>query len=426
MAKTISDGRFRPGVPFTVKAINAAYAPGKFADGQTRGLYLQISPSITKSWSFRYRDRITGRLREMGLGPVDVISLEMARKKALELGAMVRDDKDPIAERHAKRAALRASDAKALTFDEAAKACIDSKRAGWSNAKHAEQWTSTLTSYASPIFGSVLVRDIDTALVIKALEQKVKTKDGGRDSLWTSKNETASRVRQRIEAVLAWATVREFRTGDNPARWKNHLDTLLPKPSAVQTVEHHPALPYADVPQFMNALHAQEGIGAMALEFAILTATRTGEVIGAKWEEMNLDAKLWTIPAARMKAKREHVVPLSARAIEILKPLKKTRTSEFVFPGWKAKMPLSNMAMAELLKRMDRTDITVHGFRSTFRDWAGETTDFPREVIEHALAHQLADKAEAAYQRGTLLEKRRKLMDTWARYCATPKVVNVQ
>jgi integrase len=313
-----------------------------------------------------------------------------------------------------------------LTFDEAAKACIDAKRAGWSNAKHAEQWTTTLASYASPVFGSVLIRDIDTALVIKALEQKVKAKDGSRVSLWEAKNETASRVRQRIEAVLAWATVREYRTGDNPARWKNHLDTLLPKPSAVQTVEHHAALPYSHIHEFMTALQAQEGIGAMALEFTILTAARTGEVIGAEWEEIDLDAALWTIPAGRMKAKKEHVVPLSPRTIEILKPLQLARTSDFVFPGGKAGKALSNMAMAELLKRMERTDITVHGFRSSFRDWAGETTSFPREVIEHALAHRLADKAEAAYQRGTLLDKRRKLMAAWAEYCATPKVAKAQ
>lgn len=420
MARSIENGRLQPGVAFNVKAVNAATAPGKFADGQTRGLYLQISPTGTKSWSFRYRDRITGKLREMGLGPLDVIGLEAARKKALELRAIVQDDRDPIMERKARRAALRVEHAKALTFDEAAKACIDAKRPGWTNPKHAEQWTSTLAAYASPILGSILVRDIDTGLVLKVLEQEVKTKDG-RVPFWAGKNETASRVRQRMEAVLAWATVRGLRTGDNPARWKNHLDTLLPKPSAVQTVEHHAALPYAEAHDFMTALRAQEGIGAMALEFTILAAARTGEVIGAKWNEFDFDAALWTIPAERMKAKKEHVVPLSRRAIDILSTLQKVRTNDFVFPGGKAGQPLSNMAMAETLKRMERNDITVHGFRSTFRDWAGETTSFPREVIEHALAHQLADKAEAAYQRGSLLDKRRKLMNAWAQYCATPK-----
>jgi integrase len=426
VSKNIEGGRLIKGIPFTVKAVNAATAKGKFADGQTRGLYLQISPTGTKSWSFRYRDRITGKLREMGLGPLDVIGLEAARKKATELRAIVQDDRDPIMERKTRRAALRVEHAKALTFDEAAKACIDAKRPGWTNPKHAEQWTSTLASYASPIFGSILVRDIDTGLVLKVLEQEMKTKDGQRISFWAAKNETASRVRQRIEAVLAWATVREFRTGDNPARWKNHLDTLLAKPSAVQTVEHHAALPYLEIHEFMTALHAQEGIGAMALEFAILAAARTGEVIGAKWKEFDLDSALWTIPAARMKANKEHVVPLSPRAIEILTALQKARTNDFVFPGGKAGKPLSNMAMAELLKRMERLDITVHGFRSTFRDWAGETTSFPREVIEHALAHQLKDKAEAAYQRGTLLDKRRKLMAAWAQYCATSKTTGAK
>jgi integrase len=410
MGKNIEDGRLKPGIPFTVKAINAATAPGKFADGKTRSLYLQISPTGTKSWSFRYRDRITGRLREMGLGPLDVIGLEQARKKAIELRAMVQDDRDPILERKTRRAALKLEQAKAITFDEAAEACWESKRAGFKNPKHAEQWINSLKLNTSPLFRSMLIRDIDTGMVLKVLEP-----------IWATKNETASRVRGRIESVLAWATVRGYRTGDNPARWKGHLDHSLQKPSMVQTVEHHAALPYADANEFMTALHAQEGIAAMALEFTILAAARTNEVIGARWDEFDINAALWTIPAERMKAKKEHVVPLSPRAIEILTPLESARTSDFVFPGGKANKPLSNMAMAELLKRMERLDITVHGFRSTFRDWAGETTSFPREVIEHALAHQLADKAEAAYQRGTLLDKRRKLMAAWARYCAMPK-----
>jgi integrase len=431
MGKNIENGRLKPGIPFTVKAVNAATESGHYADGLTRGLYLQISPTGTKSWSFRYRDRITGKLREMGLGPLDVIGLEQARKKAIELRAIVQDDRDPIMERKAKRAALRIEHAKALTFDEVARACIDARRPGWTNPKHAEQWTSTLASYASPVFGKILVRDIDTGLVLKALEQEMKLKDGSRVSFWAAKNETANRVRARIEAVLAWATVRGYRTGDNPARWKGHLDQSLPKPSKVQAKEHHAALPYVDAYEFITALRAQEGIAAMALEFTILSAARTGEVIGAKWDEFDIDTALWTIPGTRMKAKREHVVPLSPRAIEILTPLRSARTDDFVFPGGKAHKPLSNMAMAVLLKRMKRLDITVHGFRSTFRDWAGETTNFPREVAEHALAHQLADKAEAAYQRGTLLDKRRKLMEAWARYCATPKsngakVVNIR
>ena len=265
-----------------------------------------------------------------------------------------------------------------------------------------------IATYVSPVIGSLSVAAIDLVLVRKVL-----------DPIWTSKNETASRVRQRIECVLAWATVSGFRTGDNPARWRGHLDHLLPKPSKVQKEEHHSALPYAEIGEFMAALHEQKGIAALALEFTILTAARTGEVIAAHWDEFDKDKLTWTVPAERMKAGKEHTVPLSPRASEIIKGLWKIRTSTFVFPGGKPESPLSNMAMFTNLKRMGRTDITVHGFRSTFRDWAGEQTNFPREVIEHALAHQLKDKAEAAYSRSTMPEKRRKLMDVWAHYCAT-------
>lgn len=392
--------------------------PGYLLDGG--GLYLQITPRarvsdearrspanlVSKSWCFRYRDRSTGKLREPGLGPYPDVTLEEARIKAADLRRMLREGKDPMAERKARRSAQKAEAAKALSFDEAAARCIADKRAGWKNEKHADQWTNTISAYVSPIIGSLPVADIDLALVRKVL-----------DPIWTTKNETASRVRQRIESVLAWATVSGFRKGENPARWRGHLDHLLPKPSKVQKSEHHAALAYPKVGKFMVDLRAQSGTAALALEFAILTAARTSEVIAARWEELDLEKKIWTVPAERMKAGKEHIVPLSRRAVKILKELQQIRTSPYVFPGGKADAPLSNMAMSATLKRMKRTDITVHGFRSTFRDWAGEQTTFPRELIEHALAHQLKDKAEAAYARSTMPEKRRKLMEAWAEYC---------
>jgi len=385
------------------------------------GLYLQVTERkqveghegkrtsaarVTKSWTFRYRDRASGKLRELGLGPLSDVSLEKAREKAAELRGMLREGKDPKAEREAKRTALKAESAKEMTFDQAAAACISDMRAGWKNEKHAAQWTNTLATYASPLIGSLPVTAIDLPLVRKVL-----------DPIWTTKNETASRVRQRIESVLAWATVSGYRSGENPARWRGHLDHLLPKPSKVQKEEHHPALPYAEIGEFMASLHGQSGIAALALEFTILAAARTGEVIAAEWNEFDKEKLMWTIPVERMKAGKEHTVPLSGRASEIVKELWLTRSGPYLFPGGKEGAPLSNMAMAAVLKRMLRSEITVHGFRSTFRDWAAEQTNFPREIIEHALAHQLKDKAEAAYSRSTVPEKRRKLMETWAIYC---------
>ncbi len=390
--------------------------PGYLLDGG--GLYLQIAPRasrepgggpgswVTKCWTFRYRDRVTGKLREMGLGPLADVSLSKAREKAAELRDILRDGKDPLAERTARKAAQRAEVAKAMTFDQAAEACIADKRAGWKNAKHADQWTNTLATFASPLIGSLPVSDIDLALVRKVL-----------DPIWISKNETASRVRQRIESVLAWATVSGYRSGDNPARWRGHLDHLLSKPSKVQIREHHAALPYGEVADFLASVRNHHGIAALALEFTILTAARTGEVINARWEELDLEKGIWTVPASRMKAGKEHVVPLSPRAAAIVKELGRVKVGPFVFPGTKEESPLSNMAMAALLKRMGRADITVHGFRSSFRDWAGEQTSFARELIEHSLAHQLRDKAEAAYARSTMVDRRRELMVAWEKAC---------
>ncbi|MFB9127401.1 site-specific integrase [Paraburkholderia dipogonis] len=377
--------------------------PGLYADGGN--LYLQITSAGVKSWLFRYMRK--GKPRGMGLGPVHTIGLAEARALALTCRRQLLDDIDPIDAREAKRKAETTAAADEISFQHCAEKYIEAHRTGWKNAKHADQWTNTLTTYAYPIFDSRSVAAIDTTLVMKVLEP-----------IWATKTETASRLRGRIESVLDWATVRGYRTGENPARLKGHLDTLLPKRSRVQKVTHHPALPYADLSAFMPKLRAQEGTAARALEVLILTATRTNEVIGATWSEFDLDEGVWTIPAERMKMRKEHRVPRSARAIALVKMQQEVKRGDYVFPGRRDKSPLSNMAMLQLLERMKRDDITVHGFRSTFRDWAGETTHYPREVCEAALAHGIKDKAEAAYARGDLFVKRAALMQDWANFCA--------
>lgn len=399
----------------SAKTVSTAKAKGYYADGG--GLYLQVSALGTKSWVFRFTR--SGKTREMGLGPLHTISLAEARDKALACRKLLLEGKDPIEERKSRQSLERLARQKTLTFDECADAYIEANRAGWKNEKHASQWENTLNTYASPIIGKLPVAAIDTGMVLKVLEN---------DQLWTAKPETANRLRGRIEAVLGWATVRRYRTGENPAQWKNHLDKVLPARSKVASIEHHPALSYAETGAFIASLRQQPGIAALALEFAILTATRTSETIGATWREINLDVAVWIIPADRMKAAKEHHVPLSGRAIEILESLRQhAEEGDYVFPGRKESSSLSNMALLAVVRRMnedkliwkDRNGepIVPHGFRSTFRDWAGETTAYPREVIEHAMAHQLPDKAEAAYARGTLFDKRRRLMADWADYC---------
>jgi integrase len=370
---------------------------GLYADGG--GLYLQVSGDEARSWIFRFM--LNGRARSMGLGPTHTISLGEAREKARECRKLLLDGIDPIEARNGKQAAARLQGAKSITFDACAKAYVTAHRAGWKNEKHAGQWESTLATYAGPAFGALPVAAVDTALVMKVLEP-----------IWTEIPETASRVRGRIEAVLDWATVRGYRAGDNPARWRGHLNKLLPQRSKIRPVQHYPALPYAEMADFMAVLRSQEGVAAKALEFTILTAARTGEVIGARWDEFDFSNKVWIVPSSRMKGAKEHRVPLSGEALAVVQAL--PREGELVFP-------LSNMAMLELLKRMGRDDLTVHGFRSAFRDWAAERTSYPREVAEAALAHKLADKVEAAYRRGDLFEKRRRLMAEWAKYCYTRK-----
>jgi integrase len=379
--------------------------PGMYADGN--GLYLQVTGPGAKSWVFRYSLR--RRPREMGLGSLRKTSLEDARKKAREFGALRDQGIDPIDAKVEAEQNRRLDRAKALTFAKAAEAYIAAQRESWRNAKHAAQWKRTLETYAYPEIGHLSVQAIDTALVHKVLEP-----------IWTKKPETASRVRGRIESVLDWATVRGFRKGENPARWRGHLEKALPARWKLRPVKHHAALPYPEMPAFVSALRAQPGIAAQALEFTILTAGRTSEIINAARTEFDLSGKLWIIPARRMKGGQEHRVPLSARAIEILEQAMPNALAigDFVFSGGGRQGRLSNMAMIALLRRMGRGDLTVHGMRSTFRDWAAERTNFPREVCEAALAHAVDNKVEAAYRRGDLLDKRRRLMDAWAEFCS--------
>ncbi len=377
---------------------------GYYGDGG--GLWLQISKLGGKSWVCRFS--FQGRVCEMGLGAAHTVSLAEARLQAQACRKAVKEGRNPIEERKAKRADARLEAANTKTFAECAIAYIEAHRAGWKNEKHGKQWATTLETYAFPVIGQLAVAAVDTALVLRVLEP-----------IWHTKTETANRLRGRVETVLDWATVRGYRQGENPARWRGHLDKLLPARSKVQAVEHHAALPYMEIGAFMVDLREREGIAPRALEFAILTVARSGEVRGATWAEIDLDARLWTVPAERMKAGKEHRVPLSDEALALLQSLPRTKDDEYVFPAFKKK-PLSDMSLLAVLRRMERGGFTQHGFRSTFRDWAGETTAHPREVIEHALAHQLKDKAEAAYQRGDLLRKRAALMADWARYCDTP------
>ena len=382
--------------------VGRATKPGMYSDGG--GLYLRIGPTGAKSWVFRFRT--DGKLRDMGLGPLHTFSLAEARAKALECRKLRYDGADQLHARQAARQVAKLESAKAMTFQQCADAYIEAHRAGWENEKHGAQWAATLAAHVYPVFGELPVAAIDTGLVMNALEP-----------IWTTTTETASRVRGRIESVLDWATTREYRTGENPARWRGHLDNLLPARSKVQKVEHHAAMPYTDVGAFMARLRQQAGAGARALELAILTAGRSGEVLGARGDEFDMGAAVWTVPAGRMKAGREHRVPLSAAAMDVLVPMLAVREDDFVFAGSRAGMPLSNMAMAMVLRRMELPELTVHGFRSTFRDWAAERTAYPSEVVEMALAHTIGNKVEAAYRRGDLFDKRRKLMDEWAKYC---------
>ncbi len=327
---------------------------------------------------------------------------------------------DPLAARVDERAKAAADALRAITFSECAKRYITDHRASWKNAVHAAQWNATLATYAAPIIGTLAAQAVDTAAVMQVLEQQVPDRDKTAKPLWQVKPETTHRLRGRIEKILDWATARGYRSGENPARWRGHIDKLLPSRSKIAKVRHHPALPYQQVSEFMAALRQRAGVGALALEFTILTAARTNEARRARRQEFDRAARLWIIPGARMKSGREHRVPLSDRAVEILDSL--PSGGEFVFPGRDPAIALSITAMLQILKQMGRGNLTVHGFRSTFRDWGAEITAYPHEVLEMALAHVVDDKVEAAYRRGDLLERRRRLMADWAEFCQAPPI----
>ena len=401
--------------PHKLHAVMLTKLPdGDHADGGN--LYLRVRGN-SRTWLLRYTSP-TGIRTRMGLGSLHVLKLADARTKAREIINRLKDPTnpaDPIAERRAAKAAYQLAQAKRMTFRNCAEALIEAKGHSWRNAKHGSQWTNTLSAHVYPLLGDLPVADVDTPLVVKCLSP-----------IWLKTNETARRVQGRIAAVLDWATAHEFRRGDNPARWKGHLDKLLADPSKVQKRTHFAALTYAEIGSFMKTLWSCEGIGARALEFTILTAARSGEVRGAKWSEIDLQQGVWTVPAERMKAGKEHRVPLSKQALQLLKSLPTVEDCDYIFPSTRAKKPLSDMTLTSVLRRLGRKDITVHGFRSTFRDWAAEYTSFSRDVAEMALAHAIPNAVEAAYRRGDLMLKRQRMMTEWADFCDKAQIQTVK
>ncbi len=379
--------------------------PGLTADGN--GLYLRITKSASAGWIYRFK--LDGRSRDMGLGTYPQVSLAEARELASAASTLKRSGVDPIEARkaatEARKTELSAYQEPVATFRDVALDYIEAHRPGWKNAKHASQWSNTLETYAYPTIGDLPPADVTTDHVTKILK-----------AIWVSKSETANRVRNRIELVLDAAKARGLRNGENPARWRGHLDKLFPKPSQVKPVKHHPALPWAQVPEFIRTVRECKGLSYRAIEMTVMTACRTSEVLNATWNELDLDRDTWTIPAERMKARREHRVPISAQLKMLINRLPRLESTPYLFPGQRAGRPLSNMAMSMALRELEQNSITMHGFRSTFRDWAGECTAHPRDVCEQALAHTLASEVEAAYRRGDLLNKRRSLMDDWANF----------
>jgi integrase len=383
------------------------------------GLYLQTRKSGTKDWFYRYE--YLGKGRKKGLGSYPTVSLGDARDQARYCRLLKQKGIDPIHDaKQQKQEAISKSQldkAKSKSFKSCALEYIDSKKIEWTNAKHAYQWTQSLEHYAFPTFGDLPVQDVDTGLVVDALK-----------SIWTTKTETATRVRQRVEAILDYAKTLNYRSGENPARWKGHLDKILPKPSKVREPVHHPAMPYIEIPAYFQSLIKKGSIASLALSFQIVAATRSGETRGATWKEIDLKNNVWTIPPERMKTRRRFRVPLTAEAKSILKTAKRFEQNGFVFPGLSGDKPISDTAVRKILKET-HPKLTTHGFRSTFRDWCAEQTNFPREVAESALAHALENKTEAAYQRGDLLLKRRKLMESWSTHLTakqTKKVVQIR
>ncbi|CAB1369614.1 tyrosine-type recombinase/integrase [Denitratisoma oestradiolicum] len=389
----------------TAIEVSRLTVPGHHAVGGVVGLYLYVNGVSARSWVLRLV--VGDKRRHIGLGGYPTVTLAQAKDKARRIREEVANGHDPIHQRKVVISRIKAQQASAITFEKAAEGYLDSHGDAWRNAKHRAQWASSLATYAYPFFGKVLVRDISVEHVLTALKP-----------IWKEKNETASRVRGRIESVLDWASARNYRSGDNPARWKGLLDKLLPAPSKIKVVEHHRALPIDEAPAFVASLRMQSGVSALALEFAILTAARSGEVRGARWEEIDMPAALWTVPKDRMKAGKEHRVPLNSQAMEILDAVKESDRSGLVFPAPRGGM-LSDMTLTALMRRM-KVDAVPHGFRSTFRDWVSERTNYPRELAEQALAHVIENKVEAAYRRGDVLEKRRAMMAGWGEFLSSP------
>ncbi|WP_423681863.1 MULTISPECIES: tyrosine-type recombinase/integrase [unclassified Undibacterium] len=401
-------------------AVSKLKTEGRYAVGGVDGLHLRIA-GASRAWVLRLsvgtyiqvKGKATIRRRDIGLGSYPEVSLADAREKARDLRKKVRDGIDPLEERNEAKRLAKQEAAKTKTFEECANAYIEANRSGWKNEKHVQQWQNTLATYAFPKIGQVPVDAIDTNLILDVLKQETGE---NKAQLWHAKTETASRLRGRLESILDWAIFRGYRLGENPARWKGHLEHDLPARSKIQKVKHHAALPYTKLCELMPELSKRKGYSARALEFSILTAARSGEVRGATWDELDFSSRIWTVPAERMKGGKEHRVPLSNEAIKLLEALPRIVGNDYLFPSSLGGQ-LSDSSLTAVLHRMGYK-LTQHGFRSTFRDWAGETTGYPREVCEHALAHKLADGVEAAYQRGDMLVKRAELMADWARYCS--------
>ena len=393
--------------------VNRMTNPGKHPSGDR--LYLQITKNGTKSWLFRYS--MNGKASWMGLGSVTILSLSEVRAKLIDLQKDILCGISPLQKKVELKKACQIQESKRITFDDCAKQFIDAHSPSWKHPKHISQWTASLAKYVSPVLGKYSVADSDTTLVLKILEP-----------LWYCKAETASLVRARLERILSWASVRGYRSIENPARWRGYLDQLLPKRSSIQKVNHYNAMEYAKLPDFLRELRLQGGVSPYALEFLILTATRTNETLGAKWSEFNFTQYHWMIPRERMKAGREHRIPLSPRAIEILKLMQATACSDYVFPGSKNGFQLSNMALLNMIRGLGYESETFHGFRSTFADWANENTNFSREVIESCLAHLIENKVERAYNRSDLFAKRSQLMKAWSEFLtlAPNKSINIQ
>lgn len=388
--------------------------PGYLLDDN--GLYLQVSKSGTKSWIYRYQ--MNGRRREMGLGALVDVPAKEARRRAAQARALVHDKIDPVEHRKQQAAAAAAEAAKieagAVTFKQMAQAFIEKERVGWKNAKHASQWENTLETYAYPVMGNVPVGEVDTAMVLEVVKP-----------LWLTKTETATRLRGRIERILSYAKFEGFREGENPAAWRGHLENVLLKRSKVRPPKHLAALPYGEMSQFIGMLRERQGVSQLCLEFVILTGCRSGEALKATWGEIDMEKGVWIIPASRMKAGREHRVPLSESALAVLKKAEEVRQSDFVFPGARSGKPMSDMSLTMALRRL-HPGCTVHGFRSSLRDWAAEVTDYPGEMAEMALAHAVGNKVEAAYRRGDMFEKRRQMMADWAAWCEPKMADNVR